>query len=399
MLRAQKIVVVGSLDTSLLNFRGSLLRDMVGAGHEVVAVSPAQNPSVPPALAALGVRFVPIALGRTGLNPLADLVTRQRLQRLLERERPSLVLAYTIKPIVLGIPAAAHAGVPKRFALITGLGAAFNTPGVKGWLLRRAASRMYRAALKLCTRVIVQNSDIERVLRQEGVLSERMAVSVVPGSGIDTARFESSAVPAGSPVYLMLARMLVDKGIREFVAAARIVRQKCEGARFLVVGGLDTNPSAILKAELDLWNMQGVVEFCPAVVDVRPLIQECSIYVLPSYHEGLPRSVLEAMSVGRPVITTDAIGCRDTILEPGPIDAEGVRTGKNGMLVPVRNVPALAAAMLRLAGNPQIAESMGRSGRAAAELFFDVRRVNDLMLGAMGLLAPQEGQPPIARSL
>jgi glycosyltransferase involved in cell wall biosynthesis len=317
---------------------------------------------------------------------------------LLERERPSLVLAYTIKPIVLGIPAASRAGVPKRYALITGLGAAFNTPGIKGWLLRKAASAMYRSALNLCTKVIVQNRDIEGVLRREGILSEGVAVSVVPGSGIDTERFKASAIPAGPPVYLLLARMLVDKGIREFVEAARIVRQECAGARFLLVGGLDTNPSAIPKAELDRWNKQGVVECRPAVVDVRPLLMQCSIYVLPSYHEGLPRSVLEAMSVGRPVITTDAIGCRDTILEPGPIDAEGVRTGKNGMLVPVRNVPALAAAMLRLAGNPQIAESMGRSGRAAAELLFDVRRINDLMLGAMGVLAPQEGQAPIAES-
>jgi glycosyltransferase involved in cell wall biosynthesis len=181
--------------------------------------------------------------------------------------------------------------------------------------------------------------------------------------------------------------MLRDKGVEEYVAAARLVKKEMPQARFLLVGDTDPNPAAISERKLDQWNREGVVEYHPAIADIRPLLANCTVYVLPSYHEGLPRSVLEAMAVGRPIITTDTIGCRETIFEAMPSESlgQGIKRGLNGFLVPVRGVEPLAAVMKQLANDRPMAVAMGQESRAIAEKFFDARLINDLMLKAMNL--------------
>ncbi len=392
-----KIFLLGGNDLSLINFRGPLIRDLVAAGHEVVAAAPPEN-AVAPALQSLGARYCPIRLARSGLNPWQDWQTRTELRRVFETERPDIVLAYTIKPIVHGLPAARLAGVGRRYALVTGLGAAFHTSGLKGYLLRQAASVLYRRALRGATGIIVQNQEIADCFVRLGILAPNVTTTLVPGSGVDCQSFSFAPVQVHkAPVFLLLGRMLWDKGIAEYVAAARAVKKTLPHACFRLVGDTDPNPAAIPVAKLEAWNREGIVEYQPAVRDVRPLLRECTVYVLPSYHEGMPRSVLEAMATGRPVITTDTIGCRETIIDAGPPDAEGVRTGKNGFMVPVGAPDPLAAAMLRLAQAPGLAGQMGRRGRELAENLFDVRRINPLMLRAIGLvpdgLAGQAGAP------
>jgi glycosyltransferase involved in cell wall biosynthesis len=179
--------------------------------------------------------------------------------------------------------------------------------------------------------------------------------------------------------------MLRDKGVAEYAAAARLVKAQIPQARFLLVGDTDPNPAAISRKQLDQWHAEGGVEYRSAVSDVRALLCDCSVYVLPSYHEGMPRSVLEAMSTGRPVITTDTIGCRETISRAGAADHEDIRTGENGLLVPVRSIEPLASAMVRLAMDPGLRMQMGRRGREIAEQQFDVRLINGRMLHAMDL--------------
>ncbi|MDI1319242.1 MAG: glycosyltransferase family 4 protein, partial [bacterium] len=344
------------------------------------------------------VRYIPVHLSRAGLNPFKDQFYRRELERIFTSERPDVVLAYTIKPVIHGMRAAEQTGVPGRYALITGLGAAFHTSGLKGWVLRMAGLWFYRRSLRHCTRIMVQNGDIAEFFLREGIVKDRSRLMVVAGSGVDTLHFTPTRPPKDSLMFILLARMLRDKGVEEYVSAARVVKRQLPQARFLLVGDTDPNPAAIFQEQLDVWNREGVVEYRPAVSDVRPLLAECSVYVLPSYHEGMPRSVLEAMATGRPVITTDAIGCRETVINVGPPDSEGIRLGDNGLLVPIRGVAPLAAAMLRLAGDAGLREKMGRRGREIAEQRFDVRLINDVMLRAMDLIPARNSSLATPRS-
>jgi glycosyltransferase involved in cell wall biosynthesis len=366
---------------------------MVQAGHKVIGVAPQETRGVPQALSDIGVRYVPFTLTRAGLNPIVDVLTLRRLKALFQHECPDVLLSYTIKPVIYGSLAAKWAGVPRIYALITGLGAAFHTSGIKGRLLRFMAVTMYRISLKRCTKVFVQNQEIADLFTRENIVPTDK-LRVVAGSGVDTSHFTFSPMPEGAPIFLLLARMLRDKGVEEYVAAARLVKAQIPQARFLLVGDTDPNPAAISRKQLDQWNAEGGIEYLSAVSDVRALLSDCFVYVLPSYHEGLPRSVLEAMAVGRPIITTDTIGCRETIFEAGdPDPVHGCRRGRNGFLVPVRSVEPLAAAMKMLVHDRDMATSMGRESRTLVEEYFDVGIINSLMLRSMDLCPTQANVP------
>ncbi len=380
----RKVLLFGGYDRSLLNFRAPLIRAMVAADYDVVTVAPPQNPEVPGQVAALGARFVGVDLARTGLNPLADLLTFHRVKRVIAAEKPQVVLSYTIKPVIYGSLAARACGVPRVYALITGLGAAFNTDGFKGAILRRSATLLYRLALRRCNGVIAQNQDIADIfVRSEIVPAER--ISTVRGTGVDLAHFRSQPLQHGAPVFLFVGRLLRDKGILEFVAAARSLKQRLPSAVFRIVGEPDPNPAGLRIAQVLEWQREGIIEYVGFQADVRPALADCRALVLPSYHEGAPRSVLEAMAVGRAVVTTDAIGCREMIFAAGAPDNQEVRWGINGGVVPVKRSEPLAAALHRLGSDFAVAETMGQAGRRAAEEHFDVVRINDVMLQRMGL--------------
>lgn len=383
--RSSTVLVLGGYAESLLNFRGPLLSALVGAGHRVIAAAPEDDARVVAGLSALGITYRQVPLSRTGLNPLRDLRSLRALRRLVREERPDVVLAYTIKPVIYGLIAARLVGVRRRHALITGLGYAFTGDGVRQRLVRWVACRLYRLALAGAETVFFQNPDDLACFRALGLVQARQA-ALVAGSGVDLAQF-SPAPPVTGPIrFLLIARLLADKGIREFIAAARLVRARYPQAGFQLVGPRDPNPAAISDVEIADWQREGIVDYRGACADVRPFIAEASVYVLPSYREGTPRTVLEAMAMARPIITTDAPGCRET-----------VREGVNGFLVPVADAQALAQAMIRFIVDPSLITTMGAQSRAMAEERFDVHLVNRVMLERMGLSAEAAAMVEVPR--
>jgi glycosyltransferase involved in cell wall biosynthesis len=376
-----KILMIAGDAQSLVNFRGDLIILLRERGHVVVVCAPRLTAETVAFLREHSILYYDYPeLKRSSLSPFADAWAARRLRQIVREVSPDSVFAYTIKPIILGISAAAACGVARRISLITGLGAAFNTPGLRGYCLKMVASILYRRALGKATSVIVQNKDIGEALRTAKIVSPGRRIVVVDGSGVNTARFSLAAPPDGSPIFLLLGRLLYDKGIKEFAEAAAQLKPFAPHARFVLAGGIDSNPSAIPSSQIDQWVSRGAIEYLGEVRDVVSLLRRTSVLVHPSYHEGVPRAVLEAMATGRPIVTTDAIGCRETIADAGPPDNLGLRVGVNGILVPVRNTEALVEALRRLVINPRLRESMGVAARELAVRRFDVKIINAKML-------------------
>lgn len=371
-----KVVVLGGYAPALIRFRGDLIADMVRAGHDVVACAPGAHPEVAEGLRARGAGYVPVRMDRAGTNPIADLSTLLGLRRLFKRLRPDLVFAYTSKAVIYGSGAARLAGVPRIFPMITGLGYAFiDGRELKRRVLRRTKAALYRASLACCRSVFFQNQDDLDEFRRLGIVNGKQALIRVDGSGVDTDYYAFSRPQPEPPTFLLIARLLRDKGIVEYAEAARRLCAHYPQARFQLLGPMDDNPAAVAATELDRWRAEGAIDYLGAADDVRPHLRASSVYVLPSYREGMPRTVLEAMSIGRAIITTDTPGCRETVVP-----------GTNGYLVPVRDADALAVAMRRFIAQPDLAIAMGARSRAIALQRFDVRRVNAVMLKAMDLL-------------
>lgn len=376
-----RIAIQAGLASSLINFRGPLVKALCDAGLEVHAVAPelTSDDATKRQLEEWGVVLHDVPLHRAGINPLKDLDTLRSYIAILREIRPDMVLGYTIKPVIYGTLAAWFAKVPRRFALITGLGYAFTGEARgKRRLVQRLARGLYRQALKRTDLVYFQNPDDEALFRELALVPGTVPTMVVNGSGIDTASFDLAPLPEGEPRFLLIARLLGDKGVREYVHAASSVRAIHPDIQFRLVGDLDPNPDSISRAELDDWVRAGDIEYLGRLDDVRPAIADSSVYVLPSYREGTPRTVLEAMAMGRSIITTDAPGCRET-----------VRDGDNGYLVPVKDAEALATAILRFVEQPGLTIRMGHRAREVAVEKYDVHKVNAQMLLGMGINSPK----------
>lgn len=365
------VVVLGSYAPSLILFRGPLIEALVGRGYRVVAMAPAIDDKVAGKLRALGAEPRQVDLVNASLNPLATLKSVAALRRIFAEVGPHAVLSYTIKPVTLGSLAAAAAGVPKIIALITGLGFAFIPgAGAKRRIGRAVATFLYRRALRKAHVVIFQNPDDRQFFTDHKLLLGKEA-HVVNGSGIDLAHFTPAPLPS-EPRFLMIARLLGDKGVREYAEAAAALKKRHPQVKFGLVGYFDPSPDGITQEEFERWN--GAVDFLGKLDDVRPALADASVYVLPSYREGTPRSSLEAMAMGRPIVTTDAVGCRET-----------VEDGVNGFLVDVRSADSLAAGMEKFIRDPSLMVPMGAASRRLAERKFDVHRVNEAILAAAGL--------------
>lgn len=374
-------LLVASYPDSILGFRGPLIRALLASGLDVHVVAPGLYRGAPvrSSLETLGVKVHDIAMSRTGANPISDLRTVFHLFCLARKIRPAAMLGYTIKPTVYGTLAGWLSGVPRRYALITGLGYAFT--GSRSGVVARVVRWLYRVSLARACKVFFQNSDDRALLIQSEILSSAAPTVVVNGSGVDVAEFGEHVFPKTASSFLMIGRLLGDKGVREYAEAARRVRALHPEVRFCLAGWIDENPDAICQSELDAWVLQGSVDFCGKLADVRPALARSTVYVLPSYREGTPRTVLEAMAMGRPIITTDAPGCRETVID-----------GDNGFLVPVQSVDALVEAMLKFIEDPTLASRMGKRSRQIAEEKYDVHKVNAVMLREMGIAAAPEAQ-------
>ncbi len=372
-----KILVLSSLAFSLVNFRGALLAELRRLGHEVVAVAPDRDPEIERKLGEMGIELRIVPMNRTGTRPLQDIRTILSYIRLMAKEKPDLVLAYTQKPIIYGGLAARFHNIP-FYALMSGLGYMFSPIASGKTLVRKIMVGLYREGVRKARKIFVFNRDDQADMLAAGIVAPGQPVVQVPGSGVDLNHFQHHPLPADGTIhFLMMGRLMQDKGVFEFLEAARQVKQNHPNTRFSILGRPeDNNPTGISAAEIEPLSRKYPVTFLPGTTDVRPFIKDASVFVLPSfYREGLPRTILEALATGRAVITTDMPGCRDPIEE-----------GENGLLVPPRDAAALAAAMTKLAENPALIEKMGLRSRAIAEQVYDVNKVNRQLLEHMGLL-------------
>lgn len=352
-----KIVLFANTDWFLFNFKLSLARALRDRGDEVILMSPPGEYG--PRLQAMGFRWEPLPVSRSGVNPLAELAVIRRIAALYRAWQPDLVHHFTIKCVIYGSFAARRAGVRAVVNSVTGLGFALLADTPKARLIRPVVLALYRLALR-DTEVVFQNADNRDTLAACGVLA-RSHVQVIAGDGIDITRFQPAAHAAASPIVLMMARLLHSKGIADFVAAAAIVRKQLPEVRFLLAGAQDPgNPESISDAELGVWRAQGDVEFCGQRSDVLELNQAASIAVLASTQgEGIPRALLEGAACGLPVVATDVPGCRELVVP-----------AETGLLVPPGAPEMLAAALLKLLQDASLRAQMGEAARLRVERNF-----------------------------
>ena len=379
--RILKILFAVNSVWNLVNFRAGLIRALVQAGYEVVAVAPPDEHV--PRLAAFGCRYIEMPMDNRGTHPVRDALLLLRLIRALRAERPAAMLGYTVKPNIYGSIACHLLGIP-TINNISGLGAVFIS---RGWVTQ-VVQFLYRQALARSAQVFFQNKDDEALFLSRG-LAPKGRTGLLPGSGVDLVRFapavgegdsrrDAVQHPARPFRFLLIARMLWDKGVGEYVEAARVLRQahpQIEMAvEFALLGFLDVkNPAAISRDQMNAWVEEGVVKYLGSTDDPRPFIADADCVVLPSYREGTPRSLLEAAAMARPIITTDVEGCREVVDD-----------GINGLLCQVRSGEDLAKKMSQML-NLQVEERdrMGRAGRAKMERQFDEQIVIDRYLSVL----------------
>ncbi|RPD49701.1 glycosyltransferase family 1 protein [Hymenobacter sediminis] len=361
-----RVAIVINTSWNIWNFRRSLVKALQAAGHEVLAIAPPDDYSAR-LETELGCRYVPILMENKGTNPVKDAQLTRRFYRIYRRERPDVVLHYTIKPNIYGTIAAKLAGIPS-VNNVSGLGTVFI---VKNFV-SRVALGLYRFAFKFPKRVFFQNDDDRQLFLQHGLVDKRVT-DVLPGSGIDTHRFRPASVfERHEPfTFLMIARVLYEKGVEEYFEAARLVREAAPGTRIQLLGGIDESGGVgVKRAVFEQWLQAGNVEYLGTSDDVAAHIRLADCVVLPSYREGTPKTLLEAAAMGKPIVTTDVPGCRETVVD-----------GQNGLLCEVRNASDLADKMLRVLQLPATElELMGRAGRRLAEQKFDERIVLDKYL-------------------
>lgn len=379
-----KFLMVSSYLPSVLNFRGKLLEAIRQQGYEIHIIAPdlASFPDEQQKLISLGYTVYDIPMQRTGTNPVADLSTLFALYQLIHKIKPDCVLSYTIKPVIYGSLAAWLAKVPKRFSLITGLGYAFQNveKNSKRSIFQKLVHGLYQQALSHCSKAFFQNPDDLALFRDLQLLRAEIPAVVVNGSGVNVSDFNVMPLPLNNQrqvkiSFLLIARLLGDKGVREYAEAAAIIKRNNPDIEFNLVGWIDENPAAIKQEELDAWVQTNTIKYWGKLSDVRPAIAESSVYVLPSYREGTPRTVLEAMAMGRAIITTDAPGCRETVID-----------GDNGYLVAIKSVQGLVNAMTNFLEQPELAVQMGQRSREIALNKYDVHQVNKHMMKEMGLI-------------
>ncbi|MCX7124326.1 MAG: glycosyltransferase family 4 protein, partial [Gammaproteobacteria bacterium] len=361
-----KIVIIAGFSPSIINFRKDLIIAFLKHA-EVTVFAPRHDDETEKMITDLGVNYQRILLKPQSINPFQELKTRRDLIKLLKMYSPDVVFSYTVKPVIWGSLAAKKTGVKKIYSMVEGLGYAFtDMHSLKRLLIKKIEIWLYRKALACNDAVFFLNPDDGEFFRALKIFPLNAKSIILNGIGVDLSYYKYSISRVKPIRFLLIARLLIDKGIVEYVNAAKFIKEKYPVVEFHLVGYVDNNPAAIPQSILDRWIREKSVIFHGKLADVRPVIREASVYVLPSfYREGMPRSILEAMSMGRAIITTDAAGCRETVID-----------GCNGFLIPVKNVDALVAAMTKMIENPELIKTMGVASRQLAEKKYDVHQVN-----------------------
>lgn len=373
-----KVVLLGTVAASTINFRGDLIRTLVAEGHDVYCFCTDFDDDSESIIVGMGAKPVTYRLSRAGMNPFADLKTISILKKLLKDIKPDIVLSFFVKPIIYGSIAARLAGVKHRYAMLEGLGYVFtDLPSglsFKQKILRKIQIFLYRLALPCIDKLIFLNHDDPADLLEKNNLKAK-SVHVLGGIGLNLQNYPFTPAPVAPVRFLFIGRLLAEKGIFEYVEAARLVKQQYPGAQFVVLGGLDEeNPGGLKREALNQLLAEGIIEYPGHVSNVSDWIAGSSVFVLPSYREGMPRSTQEAMAMGRAVITSDAPGCRET-----------VEQGVNGFIVPRWNVQALAEKMIYLIENPSEITRMGNESHRIAVDKFDANKVNQRLMEILEL--------------
>ena len=370
----KKILVIASDPRSLVLFRGSLIKKTIKLGHTVYASAPGYDNETIEILNNMGVRFIPITLSRRGLNIFGDIKLFFALCKIIRKIKPHIMLAYTIKPVIYGSLAAYFGSVKNIYSIITGVGFVFYKENLLQRILSIPIRLLYRISLSINKTVFFQNKDDQFLFEKLSIITKNNNVILINGSGVDTDYYCFSKSNRRPISFLLISRLLKQKGINEFIEAAKLLKNRYPEVIFQIIGTPERGPSAISEEELNSIDIKRHIDYLGYKKDVRPWIEGCSVYVLPSYREGTPRTVLEAMSMGRPIITTDTAGCRET-----------VKHSKNGFLIPTRDSIALAGAMEKFIQNPSLIQKMGIESRKIAEDKYDVHKVNKNIMNAMDL--------------
>jgi glycosyltransferase involved in cell wall biosynthesis len=404
------ILLIANSAKSMIDFRWLFLQELLKIGCRVILFIPYDNIAFVK-LQQLNIELVPIAINRKGINPFTEIGCLWKIYQIIKRYKPDLCMFYTIKPNIYGSIASRLACV-KHCSMITGLGYIFTGDTLKQKILRVIVQDVYKFALKRSSKIFFLNGDDLNYFLTNKIITKEKAF-LINGEGVDVNYFaysipnafqvlgrrEGNRAPECTPCYMrsevssqrpqnlkgegymtnserpiFLARLLKDKGIYEFIKAARIIKQKYQNVEFDMAGSIDDNPSSIKQAELDAWIKEKIINYLGYLTDVRDAIANSSVFVLPSYREGLPISILEAMAIGRAIISTDAPGCRETVIDE-----------VNGYLVPIKSVEGLVEAMEKFIVYPELAAKMGKESRRIVEDKFDIRKVNANILKILEL--------------
>ncbi len=375
----RKLLFVVNVDWSFLSHRLPIALQAQKAGFDVHIATVITNKLH--ILESNGITVHPIGLVRGGWGIFNAIGTFFNLCLIIRQIKPDLIHLVTIKPVLLGGLVARLMRVPALISAVSGLGYVFMSEGVIAWARRKFVIYLYSFALGHHNQVVIfQNSDDrDTVMLATGLPGSK--VEMIRGSGVDLVKYAPVPEPSGVPVVLFPARLLADKGIFEFIAAARLLRAKGAAARFVLAGFIDSaNPTCVSQPQLDAWVEEGVVEYWGYRTDMPNVLANVAIVVLPSYREGLPKVLLEAAACGKPIVTTDVPGCRNAI-EPN----------LTGLLVAMREVEGLAQAIERLLTNPKLREKMGLAARRLAEQEFDDRIVANMHLDIYQKLLAKQG--------
>lgn len=374
-----KIAIIGTTAHSILGFRIDLIKSLIAKGHQVYAFAQDYQPASEQAVTALGAVAVNYQFNRTGLNPLVDLINTYKLVKQLKQHKIEQTFCYFTKPVIFGTLAAVLAGVKRRYGMLEGLGFTF-TPQPQGLplktkLLRHIQVQLYKLSLPRLNRLILLNDDDKQDLLEANKIAVK-DVAILGPIGLNLADYSYSAAPTNPVTFLFIGRLLREKGIFEYVAAAKLVKAKYPTSRFIILGSIDmANPGGLSQQQLTNLIDEQLIEWPGFVKNVAEWIKQSSVFVLPSfYREGFPRSTQEAMAVGRAIITTDVPGCKET-----------VQKSVNGFLVPPYSAEALADKMCYFIENPDKIIEMGNNSYRIAQQQFDASKVNQRLIELLDL--------------
>ncbi|MEY8304586.1 glycosyltransferase family 4 protein [Anaerosalibacter bizertensis] len=364
----KKVLMCSVLAEAFYESRYELIIEFIKLGYEVILIAPESDDVVRKEFNRMPVKYYKINLSRTGLDPFKDYITINQIREIIAKEEPDITYAFGgAKAAIYTTIAASKEKVNGNYCMVNGLGSIFRGEGFKNNIIKNIMTVLYKYSLSKSKGVLFQNKDDLNMFINNSIVDEGKCI-IVNGSGVNLEKFSYSPVQSNN-IFLFVGRLLRDKGIYEFVDAARVIKRKYPDVEFWIVGGYDTNPTSVKEDEIQSWVNDGIIKYFGRQKDVLPFYEHCSVFVLPSYHEGTPRTCLEAMAVGRPIITTDAPGCRETVID-----------GETGFLIPIKNSLELSDKIEFFISNNEMISIMGNKARKLAIEKYDVNKVNKMII-------------------